>query len=415
MRLSPKQDPAGVSGYCAPRFAQVRLEFERNFAARGELGASVCIVHEGVTVVDLWGGTADPQHSRPWTADTLVVVHSATKGAVALCAHILASAGELNLDVPVARYWPSFSSGEKSTITTRHLLNHQAGLPGVSFALEVTAVHDFDAMVRIIEREQPLWQPGTRHGYHPLTFGWLVGEVIRRVTGMSVGAFLQQNVTGPLGVDFWIGLPTSEEHRVADTVMRVPGIEVFSLTPEFRVALAQKEPTQVRTVNSFGGFLDPGGCDAPGAHSSEIPAVNGIASARGLASLYAPLSIGGRMNGVVLVSEDQVAEMGSTESSAAIDAVLLCPSRFTPGFEKASYGRSAALDAPGFVISEAAFGYTGMGGSVGFADPQGRFSFGYVMNRHPGASERVDARYQPLIDATYRSLGYRSRVIGRWR
>jgi CubicO group peptidase (beta-lactamase class C family) len=181
-----------AQGTAAPRFASVREEFERNFAERGEVGASVCVTVDGETVVDLWGGIADPDTQVPWNEDTLVLVWSCTKGATALCAHILAARGVIDLHAPVARYWPEFAKGGKDGITVRMVLNHQAGLG----------------------------PPSTRHGYHALVFGHLVGEVLRRVTGHSLGTFFRTEVAEPLGLDFWIGLPEEQEPRVAPSISR---------------------------------------------------------------------------------------------------------------------------------------------------------------------------------------------------
>jgi CubicO group peptidase (beta-lactamase class C family) len=398
-------------GRCAEGFEEVAAEFERNFVERDELGASVCVIHDGRTVVDLWGGTSDAATGSSWQQDTMVVVFSCTKAAAALCAHVLATHGELDLDDSVGRYWPAFGREGRQAITVRMLLNHQAGLPGVSKPLDVGALCDFDAMVGLMERETPLWRPGSRHGYHAITFGWLVGEVIRRVAGETVGTFFRRNVAGPLGIDFWIGLPGSEEQRVATTVMSDDGEATFA--PRLAEAIQNREPIQLELVNSIASLLTPGACDAPGVHAAEIPAANGITNARGLAGMYAPLSVGGQLDGVTLVDGEQLAQMGSTES-AGEDAVMFEACRFSPGFEKAAGGRAVFLGAEGLLLSEAAFGHSGLGGSVGFADPQGRFAFGYTMNRHARPGEAQTARSQPLIDATYRCVGYRSPDSGKW-
>lgn len=403
---------AAIAGQCEEPFEQVAREFERNFAERAELGASICVVHEGRTVVDLWGGSADAAGTVPWQQDTIVVVFSCTKAATALCVHMLACRRELDLDAAVMRYWPAFAEDAKREITVRMLLNHQAGLPGLSRPLEAGALLDFDAMVELMERETPLWRPGSRHGYHAITYGWLLGEVIRRVAGETVGTYFRRNVAEPLDLDFWLGLPPSEEHRVATTVMADAGADARG--PRFAAALARGEPAQVASVNSSADFLTPGACDAPGAHAVEIPAANGIANARGLAGMFAVLSVGGGLDGATLVDADQIAQMGATESAGGEDAVMLEPCRFSPGFEKGAPGRAALLGADGLVLSEPAFGHSGLGGSVGFADPDGRFAFGYAMNRHARPGELQNARSQPLIDATYRSLGYRSCSSGKW-
>jgi CubicO group peptidase (beta-lactamase class C family) len=242
-----------------------------------------------------------------------------------------------------------------------------------------------------------------------LTFGWLLGELIRRITGHSVGKFFADTVARPLDLDFWIGLPEAEEPRVATTVMTLGA----SINPEFDAALAGGECEQVSAANSLGGFLAPGGCDAPGAHRAEIPAANGVTNARGLARMY-----GGLMDDVpgvkaLQIHSRQLAQMGATES-AGFDAVSLTPTRYSAGFEKAAPGRVALLGGPGLILSEPAFGHSGLGGSVGFADPDIGLSFGYTPNRHPVVGEAESARHQPLIDATYRSLGFSCSDSGKW-
>lgn len=396
-----------VFGHCAPNFAEVRRVFERNFLERDELGSGVCVIHEGQTAVDLWGGSMDAAGERPWLADTMVIVFSCTKGATALCAHVLASQGELDLDARVSRYWPRFACNGKEDITVRMLLNHQAGLPGISKVIPTEVLCDFEAMAAQMESERPMWRPGSCHGYHGVTFGWLVGEVIRRVAGDTVGGFLREAVTEPLGIDFWIGLPEQHESRVATTIV---GADSKSLSPRFDAAVERGEPVQVGLVNSVGTLLDPGGCDARAVHAAEIPAANGIASARGLAGMYAPLAAGGESNGVTLVDAAQLVEMGAIESASAEDAVTFEPSRFSAGFEKSGLRRCGAP----LVFSEAAFGHSGHGGALGFADPQAGLAFGYAMNRHEHSPQASTTRCQALIDATYASLGYHSRDDGRW-
>jgi CubicO group peptidase (beta-lactamase class C family) len=293
------------------------------------------------------------------------------------------------------------------------LLNHQAGLPGLSEALLPGVARDFDAMVALVEQESPLWRPGSNFGYHAITFGSLLGEVVRRVTGTTIGAFFRRNVAEPLGLDFWIGLPPSEEHRVATTVMADLG--AAALSPRLAEALERGDAIQRHAINSMADLLTPGACDAPGAHAAEIPAAGGIANARALARLYGALALGAESDGVELVGPDQLVQMIATESAGSEDLVTFEPSRFSAGFEKSSMGRYSLLGGSGLVLSEQAFGVSGLGGSVGFADPGARFGFGYAMNRHPVRGEPTNARYQPLIDAAYRTMGYRSFAGGKWR
>ncbi|HEY8171583.1 MAG TPA: serine hydrolase domain-containing protein, partial [Dehalococcoidia bacterium] len=208
-----------ISGECGTRFGRVREEFERNFAERGDVGASVCVTVDGETVVDLWGGVANVETGAAWERDTVALVWSCTKGAMSLCAHMLVSRGLLDLDAPVARYWPEFAqSGEgrgKQDCTVRMLLNHQAGLAAVRQPLPPGGFYDWELVTNALASQEPFWEPGTRHGYHALTFGHLIGEVLRRITGTTPGAFFSKEVAEPLGIEFWIGLPEEIEPRVA--------------------------------------------------------------------------------------------------------------------------------------------------------------------------------------------------------
>ena len=207
-----------IEGSCDERFAAVAEQFERNFTQRDEVGASVCVMHEGRTVVDLWGGIADRATGAPWERDTLTVVFSCTKGATALCAHVLASRGELDVDAPVAEYWPEFARNGKEDATVRMLLDHSVGLPAARTRVKPGGCNDWDYMVELLAAEEPEWKPGNRNGYHMINFGWTVGEVVRRVSGRSLGTYFREAIADPLGIDFWIGTPSSLDARIADSI-----------------------------------------------------------------------------------------------------------------------------------------------------------------------------------------------------
>src|SRR5688572_23311994 len=230
-----------IQGTCAPQFAEVRAEFERNFAERGEVGASVHVTLDGEPVVDLWGGVADPATGRLWSEETVVHVWSCTKAATALCAHILASRGELDLNAPVVKYWPEYGANGKDATLVRHVLSHQAGLPVLTAPLAAGAFYDWDLITSVLAAQEPLWEPGTRHGYHGLTFGFLVGEIVRRVTGLSLGRFFEKEVSGPLGLDFWMGLPEDLEPHVAPTIPVDPAQPGVLLPSLFTTALTRPE------------------------------------------------------------------------------------------------------------------------------------------------------------------------------
>ena len=395
-----------ISGKCDPKFQQVAAEFERNFLERGEVGASVSITIEGETVVDLWGGTANIQSQTKWEEDTVSIVWSCTKGATALCSHILSSRGELDIDAPVIKYWPEFGKAGKENITVKMLLNHQAGLAAIRKPLPDGAYSDWDLMIRALEEETPFWEPGTRNGYHALTFGWLVGEVVRRVSGKSLGQFFQDEVAGPLGIDFWIGLPEEVEPRVAKMIMAEPQMD-----SPFHKAIF--EPNSVQSfIFNVGGLMEH--FDSRSGHAAEIGASGGITNARSLARMYAPLACGGVLGDIQLVNDETIHRMSSVSSATGQDANLLVPTRFSLGFMKSIDNRKQPQGLQDSVIlSEDAFGHAGNGGSIGFASPNEKMSFAYTMNKM-GQGITVNDRGQSLIDATYKSLGYKSDTSGTW-
>ena len=396
-----------VHGSCEPKFQAVREEFERNFQERDEVGASVCVTLDGQTVVDLWGGQANADTGAAWNEDTLSIVFSSTKGATAICAHILASRGQLDLDAPVATYWPEFAQSGKENIPVKMLLNHQAGLPAVRDPLPQGAYADWDLMVNTLAKQEPFWEPGTRNGYHALTFGWLVGEVVRRASGKSLGSFFRDEIAGPLGLDFWIGLPEDKEPRVAPMIAAEP-----DPNSRFFQEIAKPGSLQSLVLLNAGGYMDE--VDTRAAHAAEIGGAGGITNARGLAGMYEPLALGGKKGAVELVNAATLARMGRVSSSTGRDAVLVMPSRFALGFMKTMDNRGEPAGVQDSVLtSEEAFGHVGAGGSFGFADPKAGMSFGYTMNRM-GAGASLNERGQSLVDAVYRALGYQSSDSGAW-
>lgn len=385
-----------VEGHCDSRFTLVREAFCENFASRGELGAAVAVTVDGKAVVDLWGGVADRVSGRQWDRDTMVIVFSCTKAATALCAHMLVARGALDLDAPVARYWPEFAAADKHAIPVRMLLNHQAGLPAVDTPLPAAAIYDWGTMTATLAAQAPYWQPGAAHGYHAATFGWLVGEVVRRVSGRSLGTFFREEVVSGLDLDFWIGLPEALETRVAPVRMAPLTGET---TPIMR-AMADRSTLTSKAFMNPPGLLTPRQVNARALHAAEVPAANGIASARGLAGMYTPLACGGRIGTVELVDHDTLQAMATVESEGD-DRVLLIPTRFSSGFMKSidNRPRDSAILGP----NPMAFGHAGAGGSIGMADPTAHVAIGYVMNQL-GVGVLLNARGQALIDAVYESL-----------
>ncbi len=419
-RVSTSVNTGEVAGFYDPQFERVAHEFIKNFQERGEVGASVSITIEGERVVDLWGGSADPVSNKPWTEDTMTIVWSSTKGAVALCAHILVSRGLLDLEAPVARYWPDFAQAGKENIPVKMLLNHQAGLAAVSTPLPDGAFSEWNVMINALEQQQPLWEPGTMQGYHLFTFGWLVGEVVRRVSGKSLGTFFREEVVQKLDLDFWIGLPEELEERTC-LVIPAPPPDPNGFIPPFYLK-AMTDPTSIQSIGLFntGGYMMPGpdgvsGFNLRTSRAAEIGASGGVTNARGLAGMYAPLANGGSLNGVNLVNRETLARMAAVSSASSVNVVLLAPTRFTLGYAKSVDNRRVpgCGEEDSVILSEEAFGHPGSGGSIGFADPVVRMSFGYVMNKM-GGGLGLNARGQSLVDATYLSLGYTSNASGAW-
>ncbi len=398
-----------IQGTCDPKFQLIRDEFERNFRERGEVGASVSVTVQGQTVVDLWGGVANKDTGTAWNEDSVSIVFSSTKGATAFCAHVLASRGQLDLDAPVAEYWPNFAQAGKGHIPVKMLLNHQAGLPGIRKPLPDGAFYNWNTMVSALAAEEPFWEPGTRNGYHGLTFGWLIGEVVRQASGKSLGAFFQEEIAGPLGIDFWIGLPEGYESRVA----RMISPEMDPNNP-FVAAMADQSSIQSLMFLNTGGYMTKPDYDSPAAHAAQIGGAGGITNARGLAGMYAPLACGGSLNGKEYVSADTLARMGAIASATGRDVVLLIPSRFSLGFMKTMDNRKHLQGyQDSVIIGEDAFGHAGFGGSLGFADPRNEMSLGYTMNMM-GQGTGLNERGQGLVDAAYRSLGCESNASGGW-
>lgn len=268
-----------VDGHCDPRFTAVRTAFEENFRDHGELGAAVTVTVGGETLVDLWGGWADAARTRPWERDTLVNVWSTTKGPMALCAHILADRGLLDLDAPVATYWPEFAAAGKENILVRHLLSHRAGLAGLREPHSLAQLYDWELTTERLAAMEPWWEPGTRSGYHAITYGFLVGEVVRRVSGLLPSAFLEREVTGPLGIDFTIGLPEKEAGRAAELLH--PPVASAS---EQAAIFSQLAPAAIAALtNPVAGAAE---ANTPEWRAAEIPAANGHGTARAIAALY---------------------------------------------------------------------------------------------------------------------------------
>jgi len=394
-----------VEGQCDPRFRGLLDAFAENFETRGEVGASLAVTIEGRPVIDVWGGRKAVD-GDPWERDTISVVFSSTKGASALCAHMAADRGLLDLDAPVTRYWPAFGQAGKEEALVSMMLDHSVGLPALREPLKDGAYYDYDHMVGLLERQAPFWKPGTRNGYHGVTSAWTVGEMVHRSTGKRMGAFLQGEVAGPLGLDFWMGLPEEQEPRVAKMI---PAPRDADSRIARAIRADREGPTALFMLNQ-GGF----NANAREARAAEIGSATGVTNGRGLAGLYAPLANGGALKGVRLVGADTLTRMGQVSVATHEDATLMIPTRFSLGFMKSMDNRRLEnTNSCSVVMSEAAFGHVGAGGSLGFADPECRMSFGYSMNQM-GVGILLNDRGQSLVDAAYAALGYRTNAGGAW-
>jgi len=388
-----------IEGDVAPGFERVREAFSGNFESGGDVGAALCVYQHGRQVADLWGGVADPASGRPWTRDTLQLVYSATKAATATCAHLLAQRGELDLDQPVARYWPEFAAAGKADIPVRWLLSHRAGLPVIDHPIPLADLLAWDPMAARLAAQRPVWVPGAAHGYHGRTYGWLVGEVIRRVSGRSVGTFLAEEIAGPAGLEFFIGLPAAERGRVSQMVIDDPpspetvaGIPIEQVPEQFRPLLAAASDPDSLMNRAFGFSVPDIDFNSPEAQAAEIPSSNGICTADGLARLYAGLI--GEVDGVRILDPATTAA-AAAEQAAGTDQVLLVPTRFASGFmlptDESPLGGAAS------------FGHPGRGGSLGYADPETGIAFGYVVSHI--RQDMNDTRAASLVGAVRACCG----------
>jgi len=372
-------DSVPIKGECDPRFARVREIFEQNIAEGADLGAAVAFTLDGEPVVDLWGGHLDFNRTREWERDTLVNVYSTTKGMTAICAHQLVEAGKLDLDAPVAEYWPEFAAAGKQTLPVRYLLSHQAGLPAVEKPLSDDALYDWPVMTAALAEQAPWWEPGTQHGYHAVTYGHLVGELVRRISGQSLGVYFKDHVADPLGADFHIGTPaeldarTSDLHgklatKVSDDVAKTLPKQLLDFMNSFT------DPTTMTGAAFNNPRQHPGQVNTRAWRAAEIPAANGHGTARALARVYGALARGGEVDGVRILMPASI-ERAIAEQSNGPDAVLGgLPMRFGLGF---------MLRSPIMPLSpsERAFGHPGAGGSIGMADPDAKVGFGYTLNK----------------------------------
>lgn len=375
-----------INGYVHPDFAAVKQAFTVNFDQYNEVGAACAVYYKGQCVVDLWGGYRDAQQTLPWQQETIQLVFSTAKGMTATCINLLAERGKLDLDAPIATYWPEFAANNKQHITTRMVLSHQAGLAAVDGELTLPEVLSWHPVVEAIAAQSPNWEPGSGHGYHARSFGWILGEVVRRIEGISIGTFLQKEICRPLALDLWIGLPEDELSRCATVIPPEPGGKTIEdiLGADSLTARVMSGPSGLFGYNQM--------WNEPALLQAEMPSSNAVASARSLAKFYAALI--GKVDGIQLLKAETL-QAAIAEQSSGIDKVVMSESRFGSGF---------AL--PPFLASGCganSFGHPGAGGSLGFADPDADISFAYVMN-HMRFDPTGDPRSDGLIEALYQAL-----------
>ncbi|MCP4627431.1 MAG: beta-lactamase family protein [bacterium] len=373
-----------VQGVCESRFSKVKEAFIRNLESGDDNGASFAVSVDGKMVVDLWGGFADTAQTRLWRKDTITCVFSSTKVMTALCALMLVDRGLLDLDTPVAAYWPEFAQAGKAKLPVRYLFSHQSGLAGFDEKVTVEDLYNWDKCVAWLAAQKPWWEPGTRSGYHGWTFGYLLGELVRRITRKSLGTFFREEVAEPLLADFYIGLPAELDKRVAELILP-PGYE--EAKSDYRTDLGEK------VFNNHVGAVERWNDRAW--RKAEMPSVNGHCNARGAVRITSFLACGGELNGKRLLKESTINE-AITEQINNLDLILATPM---------SWGLGFILNSKEMPISPnpRAFAWGGMGGSMIFIDPDAKMSWAFVMNKLADDAE-ASRRWLSLGIAVYDSL-----------
>ncbi|MCG5432988.1 beta-lactamase family protein [Mycobacterium sp. MYCO198283] len=387
-----------AQGSCHVAFENVRRAFEDNFARRDEIGAAVAVYVDGELVVDLWGGTADAAGTRQWRQDTLAAVYSGTKGLTSTCLHLLADRGVIDLDAPVARYWPEFGQAGKADITVAMVLSHRSGVIGPRRRLSVEETLDWDLVCDRLAAATPWWRPGSAQGYHMVTFGFILGEVVRRVTGRTIGQFLRTEIAAPLGIDVHIGLPVHQHHRCADMVNKPFVSELFATMPREVAGLGDHPMTAAAVAADFIPDDELARRDIASWRAAEFPGTNAHVSALGMATFYNALAQG------VLLTRDRMLAARTSQGGFDPD-VCLGPRVADHGWGLGYMLNQRAIAGPNPKI----FGHGGSGGSYAFVDLEHRIGYAYVMNQFDATKASADPRSVALIDEVYAALG----VTGR--
>jgi CubicO group peptidase (beta-lactamase class C family) len=377
-----------IQGTCAPAFAAVRAALERNFTDHGEIGSAVCVYHQGKKVVDLWGGHMDAARNKPWREDTMCIFYSIAKSICALSVHMVADRGLVDLDAPVATYWPEFAQNGKQDVLVRHIISHYCGVC-FNDAAEPGDIFDYDKMIKVLEAQELAWPPGTKGAYNTVNIGYLAGEVVRRVTGTPIRDFVRENICAPLGADYKIGVDEADLGRVADLS---PNPQGFSMggsagpdSPLMRAWRAMSKPmdTDVQNTAKF--------------RTAGIPSFGGFGTARAMARIYAALANGGEIDGVRLLSPEALARATTDQWEDEADGTTGQHMRMSMGFWKNPAGRTLMGPNP------EAFGHSGSGGARALADPDRNLALAYVTNlQSEGLGTGV--RTEAIVEAAFANL-----------
>jgi len=388
---------AMVDGHCDRAFEPVRDALAEALVSGFEVGAALAVYVDGRAVIDLWGGYADAGRTRRWQRDTIVNLYSVGKAIGAVCVLRLADEDRLDLDAPVARYWPEFAQAGKSRLPVRYLLTHQAGLPAIARPLPAGAWSRWETIVEALAAQEPWWEPGAGHGYHVNTQGFLIGEVVRRITGKTFGAYLRESLTGPAHIDFFVGFGPELDPRCADTLPPRPSPETEEFKRQMSVDLEGLSGEALMRLSAYRNPRELSGTGVVNTRAwraAEVPSTNGHGHARAVARLYSAVAGDGTLDGVRVLAPETIAR-ASAEQVCGDDLVLRRPTRFGLGFQLTMAERPLGPN-------PRAFGHFGAGGSLGFADPDTRVAFGYAMNQGRGGWQHRHVRQ--FIDLVYAAL-----------
>ena len=391
-----RSDQTVIGGNCAPGFDAVGSAFERNFAENGDVGAAVAVWVDGDLVVNLWGGYADGRRRRRWRENTLASVFSGTKALTSTCVHLLADRGEIDLNAPVAQYWPEFSQGGKGHITVAEVLGHRSGVIGPRTRMHWSEVADWDRVCQQLARSEPWWKPGTAQGYHMVSFGFILGEVVRRVADRTLGQYLRTEIAEPMGIDVHIGMPTAEHKRCADMIDKPHIRDVLAAggAPGHPETLAEHPMAGLSVAMGFVPDDELGSNELTAWRTAEFPGTNGHVSALGLATFY---------NGLAqekILSRSHLEKVRVSQGGFDPDVVL------GPRVADHGWGLGYMLNQRGVAGPNLhSFGHGGSGGSYGFVDLEHRIGYAYVMNHFDATKCIADPRSTALSDEVYRALG----------